>query len=249
MTEPSFQGTEHWAAVEEALRRSQVLATAGQFATAVVHEINNPLEAIANLAYLTREEAEHPDKVREYTRLLQEQLDSLIGIARQTLSYSRLTEAMQATDVAQLAEAALRVHEPKINAKRIRLMKDLPTEVKVKVRPGEMLQVVSNLVANAIEALPLHGTLCLRVWKSDRELHLIVADDGHGIPESELRKVFDPFFSTRKDRGTGLGLAISKSIVERHNGRIKTRSSVREGRNGTAFRISLPLHGEDEVAS
>jgi signal transduction histidine kinase len=70
----------------------------------------------------------------------------------------------------------------------------------------------------------------------------MIADDGHGIPETIRQRIFDPFFTTKKEHGTGLGLAISKSIVERHKGRIRARSSVRSGVSGTAFRVSLPLH-------
>jgi signal transduction histidine kinase len=71
---------------------------------------------------------------------------------------------------------------------------------------------------------------------------LVVADDGHGIPETIRHRIFDPFSTTKKEHGTGLGLAISKAIVERHKGRIRARSSVRSGISGTAFRVSLPLH-------
>ena len=243
MPAPALDGA-RWSEIEEALRRSQTLAAAGQFASTIIHEINNPLEAISNLVYLVRQDAENPEKVNRYVGLLEEQLENVIHIVRQTLSFSRPLETLQAIDVAELAEAALRVHESKLTAKQIRLVKKLPPDAKVRAHPGELLQVVSNLVANAVEALPQKGTLCLRVRKTQKEIHMLVVDDGPGIPQAILSKVFDPFFSTKKERGTGLGLAITKSIVERHKGRIKTRSSVRQGRNGTAFRITLPLDRE-----
>jgi signal transduction histidine kinase len=103
---------------------------------------------------------------------------------------------------------------------------------------GELLQVLSNLLSNSIDAPPLNGRLTIRVRKIKREVHLMVADDGHGIPETIRQRIFHPFFTTKKEHGTGLGLAISKSIVERHNGRIRARSSVRSGISGTAFRVS-----------
>jgi signal transduction histidine kinase len=88
--------------------------------------------------------------------------------------------------------------------------------------------------------LPVNGTLCLRLRKSLDGVHLVVADNGHGIPEEHANSIFEPFFTTKEERGTGLGLALSKKIIERHRGTIKMRSSVRPGRSGTIFKISIP---------
>jgi signal transduction histidine kinase len=226
--------------VERSLERSQQLATAGQFAVEIMHEINNPLDALANLTYLARVEADDPDKVREYMQLAEAQLVAVTGIAKQTLSFSKRTEAAQAIDLTPLAEAALVIHHRAICAKHLKLVKDLPKGHIAQAHPGEMLQVISNLVLNALDALPVEGTLCLRLRKGPTEVHLIVADNGHGIPQNILSRIFDPFFTTKQGKGTGLGLAISKTIVERHRGRINSWSSVRPGKSGTAFRISLP---------
>lgn len=227
---------------QEALRESQTLALAGQFSAATIHEINGPLEVIANLNYLLRINAEDSVRVRDYCRLVDEQLRILAGITRQTLSYCRSGAAAEATEVAPLVEAAVRVHYHKIAAKEIHLVKSLPGDIVFDAQPGAMLQVISNLIANALEALPSKGTLSLRARSSDNEVHIVVADDGHGIPPAIEGRIFEPFFSTKKAHGTGLGLAITKSIVERHCGRIRARTSTRSGRSGTAFRISLPLH-------
>jgi signal transduction histidine kinase len=228
--------------IEEALLKSHTGAAAGQFATAIMHEINNPLEAISNLAYLVQREADDPTKVREYARMLSEQLANVARIARRTLSFHRSEGTMASIDVAELAEAALRIHKPKLGAKQPKLVKDIPAGAVITGHAGEMLQVLSNLLSNAIDALPANGKLVVRVRKHHGKVHLIVADDGHGIPDAIRENIFDPFFTTKNDKGTGLGLAISKSIVERHNGTMRLRSSVREGRSGTAFRVSLPLH-------
>ncbi len=231
----------------KALRECQTLAAAGQFAAAIMHEINNPLEAIANLTFLTELAADDPDRVRMYIGMLDEQLGTVIRIANQTLSYYRPSGAHQTADLVSIAESALRVHQPKISAKQIRLLKRLKEEVSVIVHTGQILQVLSNLIANAVDALEENGRLYLRVRKGGGEVHITIADDGHGIPEEILSRVFDPFFTTKEERGTGLGLAISKAIIEEHKGRIRTRTSTRPGRTGTAFRISLPL-GRSEAA-
>lgn len=229
-----------WIEVREQLRQSQSLAVAGQFAAAIMHEINNPLEAISNLNYLLQVEAGNAESVRLYGKQIEEQLAVLIRIARQTLSFYRTVNVETPIAAASLTDAALRIHRKTIAAKRIHLNLRLADDAMVQVHPGEMLQVVSNLIANAVDALPVEGTLYLRARRSPREVHLLVADAGHGIPAAISAKIFEPFFTTKGDKGTGLGLAISKTIVEKYQGRIRTRSSTRPGHSGTAFRISFP---------
>jgi signal transduction histidine kinase len=230
-----------WVGMRETLRQSQSLAVAGQFAATIMHEINNPLEAISNLNYLLQDGADKAESVRQYSKQIDEQLAVLTRIARQTLSFYRPAADKSPVTASALAEAALRIHRKNIAAKHIRLNIRLPNDVTMDVHPGEMLQVISNLIANALDALPVDGALFLRGGHSCRSVHILVADGGPGIPASITDKIFDPFFTTKQDKGTGLGLAISKAIVEKHHGHIRSRSSTRPGRSGTAFRISLPL--------
>jgi len=231
-----------WREIEGALLRSQTVAAAGQYAAAIMHEINNPLETICNLSYLLKLQADDPARVREYSGQIAEQLTTVIRIAHRTLSFYRPPDTREAIDLAALAEAALRVHQQKLATKHAKLLKDIPADAVVIGHAGELLQVLSNLLSNSIDALSPNGRLAIRVRKSRGEVHLTIADDGHGIPEVIRQRVFEPFFTTKKEHGTGLGLAISKAIVERHKGRIRARSSVRSGMSGTAFRVSLPLH-------
>ncbi|HET7104894.1 MAG TPA: HAMP domain-containing sensor histidine kinase [Terracidiphilus sp.] len=230
--------------LEEALHESQALALAGQFAAATMHEINGPLAAIANLNYLLQTNSDDGDQVRNYSGLLDEQLLVLSTISRQTLSFFHSRETVEPIQLATLIEAALRIHRHKILAKEIRLLKKLPGDVTVESHAGSMLLVFSNLIGNAVEALPDKGIMQIRVRRTQREAHILFADNGHGIPASILRRIFEPFFSTKKARGTGLGLAIAKAIVERYRGRIRSRTSTRIGRSGTAFRISMPLRDQ-----
>jgi signal transduction histidine kinase len=234
--------------IQQALSDSQALALAGQFAAATMHEVNGPLEAVTNLNYLLRTNSDNSEMVRTLSQLVDEQLVILTRISRQTLSFYHSKDSRQLVVVASVAEAALRVHRHKITAKEIRLVKELPGDVALEAHPGAMLQVLSNLISNAVEALPTRGTLCLRARKSDREVHITIADDGHGIPPAISEKIFEPFFSTRKEKGTGLGLTITRELVEKHHGRIRSRSTTRSGRSGTAFRISIPLHSATSLA-
>ena len=224
----------------QALRRSEERAIAGQLALELMHEIKNPLESLGHLTHLTLVDAEDPEKVKKYMRQAQEQMAIVSQIASQTLGFVRSSQVPQPMDLVALAEAALRIHQRRIDAGKVRLVKELPESAVAKVYTTEMLQVLSNLIVNALDALPEAGTLCLRLKKRGGQVQFVVADNGHGIPRENCGKVFQPFFTTKEDRGTGLGLALSRKIVERHRGRISMRSSVRPGRSGTLFRISLP---------
>jgi signal transduction histidine kinase len=236
-----FIDDKKWREIEEAFLQCQSTAAAGKFAASIMHEINNPLEAISNLAYLMQKDADDAGKVRAYGRVLTEQLAAVIEIARRTLSFYRAPGTYEMTDLSSLTQAALRVHDQKITAKGVKVHHTASNDLSVKLHAGEILQVISNLISNSVDALPDNGSLHIRIRKSAQEVHLMIADDGHGIPDTILPRIWEPFYTTKQERGTGLGLAISKAIIERHSGRIRIRSSVRQGRNGTAFRISLPL--------
>jgi signal transduction histidine kinase len=228
------------AAATEALQRSEERATAGQLALEVMHEVRNPLEALGHLAYLASAEAEHPAEVRRYMLLVEEQLATLNHVAQYTLGLAKGSAETKAVDLVALAEAALRIHQRTIEAKKIHVLKRLPEKLSAMVHPGEILQVLSNLIMNALDALPHHGGLCLKLRRVPGGIRVMVADNGCGIPKDCLAKIFQPFFSTKGEEGTGLGLSLSKSIVERHRGRIRVRSRTGLDRSGTAFVLSLP---------
>ena len=214
--------------------------TAGVLALELMHEIRNPLEMLGYLTYLAAAEAEDADRVREHMRGAQEQVETISHIARQTLGLSRMSEAAAPMDFVQLAMSALRIHRRSLETKRIRLSQDLPEDLVAMGQSGPMLQVFSNLIANAIEALPEQGTLSLRLRRCRDSVFVTVADDGHGIRKEHMDRLGEQFFTTKQATGNGLGLALSKRIIDDHGGKIRVRSSVRPGRSGTVFRISLP---------
>jgi signal transduction histidine kinase len=228
------------AEVSESLRHAEERATSGLLALELMHEIRNPLEAIGNLVYLAMEEAGDHEAVCAYLRRAEEQLAIVNDIAGQTLGFARTTTTPQTVRLVMLAEAALRIHQRTVKAKQIRVVKDFPKEVIAQVYITEILQVFSNLVVNSLDALPRDGTLRMRLSQHNHESHLVVSDNGHGIRAEDMDRIFVPFFTTKKT-GNGLGLALSKKIVEHNQGRISLRSSVRPGRNGTTFKISLPI--------
>jgi len=225
----------------EALQKSEERAIAGRVALEVMHEIRNPLQALEYITHLTAQDAEEPERVRSYMVLANEQLGTLNEIAQNTLGFAQTSAKPRNMDLVVVAEAAIRIHQQAIKQKRIHLVAELPESAIAEVNTGEMLQVVSNLIVNALDALPGDGVLRLRLRKRPGRVEFVIADNGSGIPPDHGEAIFQPFFTTKVDRGTGLGLALSKRIVERHRGRIRVRSSVRPGKSGTIFKISLPL--------
>jgi signal transduction histidine kinase len=225
----------------EALQKLELRATAGQLALEVMHEIKNPLESLGYLLYLAAEDADHPEKVRMNMQLAREQLATLNHVAAGTLAWAATSSSPpQPIDLGAVAEAALRIHRRTIEAKQVHLVKDLPRPIMAAAYTGEMLQVLSNLLLNALDATPASGTVCLRLRKGGGNVRILVSDNGHGIPKENIDLIFQPFFTTKQERGTGLGLALSRKIIDRHNGTIRMRSSVRPGKSGTTFQISLP---------
>jgi signal transduction histidine kinase len=227
--------------LETALRHSEKLAMAGRWAASVMHEINNPSQAIADLVYLIAKEADRPELVRARAAQLEEQLVRIQYIARQTLSYFRDTPQMQAKDLVPLLEAALRYQSSLVEAKKIQVRKELPDRLITKIFPGDFMQMVSNLIRNALEALPAGGTLCVRLRAHGSTCRLTIADNGCGIPEKIQARMFEAFQTDKAETGNGLGLWICKTIVDKHSGSILWRSATEGKSHGTAFSISLPL--------
>src|SRR5271170_1909507 len=222
------------ALLSEALRKADERATAGQLALEMIHDIRNPLEALANLLYLSELELEADNgvAVRRYLGLASEQIDTVTKIASQTLTFAKPVRSVQASNLVGIAEAALRIHQQTIQTKKVHLVKDLPEELVAEVQTSEILQVFSNVIVNALDALSPEGTLCLRLRKRQNEVQCLIADNGHGIQKEHIGEIFQPFFTTKHERGTGLGLVLSKNIVERHRGKIRLRTSVRPGKSG-----------------
>ena len=224
-----------------ALEKAEEHAAAGQFALEVMHEIRNPLETLGNLIFLALESSADSPPVQQYLKLAEEQLATLRFIAHQALGFARTSVTPKPVDLVAIAEAAVRIHQPRINAQQIHLVKSLPDKLFAEVHTGQILQVVSNLIGNAVEALPPQGTIHLRLRKNGDRIQMLVSDNGQGIPPNQLSSIFQPYFTTKVGVGTGLGLALSKRIVDHHRGSLKVRSCVTPGKTGTSFRICIPL--------
>jgi signal transduction histidine kinase len=228
---------------EDALRRSEKLATAGRLTAAIAHEINNPLEAITNLLYLARRD---PARADQHLEMAEREVERIADIAQQTLGYVRDFSDARPVKVSLALEEVLQLYTLKLNSKKIQTKKEFDGACEVLGFDGELRQLFSNLIVNAADAMQEGGCLRLRVapvheWSGDHRpgVRVIFADNGSGILPEDRARVFEPFYTT-KDSGTGLGLWLSEGIVRKHGGQIRVRSSTHPAHRGTVFSIFLP---------
>lgn len=230
---------------EASLLQAEKIAAAGRMAATIAHEVNNPLEAVTNLIYLAKSNAEDANEVRTFLNAAEGEVARVSHIAKQTLGFYRENDAPTAASLCELAAQAIRVYSPKCKEAGITLEEDLKSSRQVVIRKGEIMQVISNLVANAIYAMPEGGILSISARDIDSPngpgVLLMVKDNGVGIPAEQLPRIFDAFFTTRSTIGTGIGLFVAKQFVEGHRGKIYVESSVDPASHGTTMSIFLPL--------
>jgi PAS domain S-box-containing protein len=234
---------------EEALRRAEKLALAGRMASTVAHEINNPIEAIGNILYLLRNTVELNAAARKYVDTAHEELKRVADITRLTLGMQRGTaDRRESVPLTGLLDNVLTLYQRKTKTLGIEVRRHYEFEGSVVGSPGELRQVFSNLIVNAMDALATTGDkLVLRVrlaqrWDTGvRGVRVTIVDNGPGIAPEHRSQLFQAFYTTKGDQGTGIGLWISRTIVRQHGGTLRLSSSVRPGRSGTCFSVFLPL--------
>ena len=234
---------------EHALIESEKLAVVGRLASSIAHEINNPLESVTNLLYLAGI-TENLAEVRERLDTAQRELRRVSAITNQTLRFHK--QATKPLDVTseELMKSVVLMYQGRIVNARVRIEERYRAHQSVRCFEGEIRQVLSNLINNAIDAIdPGGGRLLLRSrtgrdWASGRHgLVLTIADTGSGMSQPVLRRIFEPFYTTKGAVGTGLGLWVSLEIINRHHGALHFRSSQKPGHSGTVFTVFLPFDG------
>jgi signal transduction histidine kinase len=167
-------------------------------------------------------------------------------ITRNILAFYRESNQPVEVDIGELMANVLELYAPKIRDSHVELEFHRNGSCGVTAYPGELRQVFSNLVVNAIDAMPQGGKLRIRVREgferrtNRRGARLLVSDTGVGIPRDQLGHLFEAFFTTKGEKGTGLGLWVSRDIINKHDGSIQIRTSSTEGRSGTCFSLFLP---------
>ncbi|MES2221365.1 MAG: PAS domain S-box protein [Acidobacteriota bacterium] len=239
--------------MERSLIQSEKLAAAGRMAATVAHEINNPLEAVLNLIYLARGTCPRDSETYDYLETAEKELERVSHIARQTLGFYRDTGLPTEIFVDELLKNVLAVYRSKLTSRNIVVDHHLAARRPLTASRGELLQVFSNIVANAIDALEPGGSL--EVDTRDVEdagkpgVQIRIRDYGCGIGEGHLSRIFEPFFTTKEQHGTGIGLWVAKQLVDKRGGRIQITSSTEPGRSGTEVCIFFPYKAPSNDAA
>jgi two-component system NtrC family sensor kinase len=233
---------------EYALRTAEKLASTGKLANAIAHEINNPLEALTNLIYLASTSPSLGD-IHDLLSTANDELARIARVTKQSLSFHRDSERAIAIDVGELVAEVVAIFQRTAAKRRVRLGFSREPGVNICGFPGQLTQVFGNLIRNATEAAPPGSEVAIRVRSIQRAGHkgarITVHDCGPGISEDIREKLFDPFFTTKELKGSGLGLWVSRTLVVKHHGTIRFRSSQDASRTGTTFEIYLPSENSE----
>lgn len=232
---------------QEILRKTEKLAAAARLSATVAHEINNPLAAVVNLLFLAKNDPGTPPVVVQQLTLAEEEIERVAHITRQTLGFYRESTAAEQVMIDRLIDSVLKMYSSKINAVGIQVDCSFGECPPLLAVAGELKQVFSNVISNAIDAAGSGGAILIRSQYvssgQDGALEIVVADSGSGVEPEQIERIFEPFFTTKKDIGTGLGLWVTKEIVERHGGAIHVRSAKGDGKlKGAAFVLTLPYN-------
>lgn len=231
---------------EDALLRSEKLASVGRMAATISHEINNPLAAVTNLLFLAQWNQDLPDAVRRNLELADEELKRIAHITQQSLGFYRESNAPAIVRVDGVLESAIDLMKSKIKSRGAVIETESVGNLEVNAVAGELRQVFANLLANSLDAIEDGGMVRLCVSNGPdfedghRSVQVVVTDNGKGISESSQEHIFEPFFTTKGTVGTGLGLWVTKEIIEKHQGTIGVRSNTDGPHRGTVFTVVLP---------
>jgi signal transduction histidine kinase len=230
-----------YARAQEALRRSEKLAVTGRLAASIAHEINNPLEAVTNLLYLIRVSPDS-EQTPKYLAEAEQELARVAEIAKQTLRFYREPNHPVETEIGAVLHSVLVLYNSRLAAAEIAVQVEAAdSAATVLASPGELRQVIANLIGNAIDAMRHGGRLRIRISIARRRLRLTIADSGSGIPPALLPAIFEPFVTTKGETGTGLGLWVTGEIIRRNGWTIRVRSRSGVPTSGTTFSITMPL--------
>jgi len=229
---------------KEALERSGRLASMGQLAAGIAHEVNNPLGTLLLHANLLLEECENDDHIKEDLEVIVEQANRCKRIISGLLNFARQSRVLrQPTDVAELVQRTIRT-APSVDGIQVVVDNRLQDPI-ADIDPDQIVQVLMNLYTNAQQAMPDGGTITITLTDDPDSVTISVKDTGVGIPPEHMGRLFDPFFTTKQvGMGTGLGLAVTHGIVKMHRGQITVESNAdpSAGPTGSTFTVTLPRH-------
>jgi two-component system NtrC family sensor kinase len=233
------------------LIQAEKLSSLGKMAAGVAHEINNPLTSILINAHLMAEELENEESVKENLKIIIDETTRCGAIVNDLLTFSRQTPPFKMPgNINNVVEKAVLLLKNQAALLKITVETDLAEGLpEVMMDSNKIEQVFTNVIVNALDAMHGGGKLSIKTFITEDEENrcfptVVFRDEGSGIPANILKKVFDPFFSTKGVKGTGLGLSVSYGIVEQHGGRMEIRSE--EGK-GTEVTVYLPVKQQEEI--
>lgn len=230
---------------DAAIMQAEKLASAGRLTASIAHEVNNPLEALMNLLYLARR-TEDVSESRHLLSQAEPELARISHIARQSLGFYKDSTAMTEFDLSEVVRKVVDFYRPRGQINHVRLTTEISGDTAIIGSRGEVQQVLSNLLANSLDACIKDCVVRVRVRGATSPLdasegaRITVADNGCGISEAAMHRVFEAFYTTKGTTGTGLGLWVTRQLVEKHGGSMRLRSRSSGGSTGTVFSIFLP---------
>jgi iron only hydrogenase large subunit-like protein/nitrogen-specific signal transduction histidine kinase len=237
---------EKLSSMKQALKQSEKLAHMGQLSAGIAHELNNPLGVVIMYSNILLEESKPGEPFREDLKLIVEQAARCKKIVGGLLNFARKNQVNhQMVSIKELVNHSL---ESLIVPEKIKIdIRDLCTNPEAMLDAEQMMQVLTNLIKNAFDAIPAEGTITIRLEDTLSDVIMTISDSGTGIREEDRAKIFEPFFTTKGiGHGTGLGLATAYGIVKMHKGQITAESNndPAKGPTGTNFKIVLPRRKE-----
>lgn len=232
---------------EATLRASEKMAATGRIAATISHELRNPLDSVIQLLYLIRQSGKLGGHELQQLDMVDQELRRMTEVAQQTLALHRQSSSKVPVNVANLIDGVTLLYGKKIHAQKIRLEKRIDWTGEIFGFPAELRQVFTNLIVNAVEAMPAGGRLRIHIRRHREPAGALrsgaliaLLDSGAGISRRTRSQLFQPFFTTKGDKGSGVGLWASQGIVQRHGGKIRVHSDDRSGRSYTCFTVFLP---------
>jgi two-component system NtrC family sensor kinase len=229
--------------VNRQLLEAAKLASVGELASGMAHEINNPVGIIlARTDYILTTQADLPTETRQDLKVVRSQAERVASTLRSLLTFARPSPlSIQHVDLAQVLDQAIALEAPRCHTAKIEIDCSSSGRIPdIQADPDQLQQVLVNLINNAIDSMPEGGHLNIGLANgNDGQVVVSISDTGTGITEENQARIFDPFFTTKPaGKGTGLGLAVSYGIIRDHGGEIRVNSSPGEG---STFSIVLPV--------
>jgi two-component system NtrC family sensor kinase len=231
---------------QERLRHAEKLTALGRMSASIAHEINNPLTAILGHLYLAKRGLAEGSPVREDLAIVEREVNTISKLVQQLRDFSKPpVQDREVISLNDVVEEVLALVGKELRRHQIDVETELdPALPPVTASPGQMREVLLNLVLNAQDAMDGGGALAIRTAVDREWVTVEVADTGSGIPDDIIDYIFEPFFTTKGENGTGLGLAICHSIAHDHDGEITVETEVGQG---SAFTLQLPEAGTGEI--